>query len=166
MREGHLFIMQGDLTKLSCDGILVPCDDEGNVSRWWFEMFQHEPETNDPWEPLPEDAALRSGPKWPIAHELVDTVSVDGDIDRLVGRVQDWLARLAGRVKESAGAGRVLPLLALPMPGTGQGGLAHRRGAVVGALVPRLAGTARELGVDLVLVDRDRRDFAALPERA
>jgi NAD-dependent SIR2 family protein deacetylase len=161
-REGHFFIIQGDLTKLSCDGILIPCDDEGNVSRWWFEVFQHEPQAGGPWEPLRPGATLRSGPTGPIAHELVDTVSVGGDIDRLVATVQDGVARLADRVHDKAGAGRVLPLLALPMPGTGQGGLAHRRGAVVRALVPCLAQTARQLGIDLVLVDRDRRDFAAL----
>ena len=160
--QGHLFIVQGDLTKLSCDGILVPCDDRGNVSRWWFEMFQQQPQTSRPWEPLPEGARLRPTRKGPVAHELVDTVSVGGDIDLLVEAVHKGLAALAGKVKSEAGAGRVMPLLALPMPGTGHGGLAHRRGAVVRTLVPRLVQAARELEVDLVLVDRDRRDFAAL----
>lgn len=160
--EGHLFIVQGDLTKLSCDGILVPCDDMGNVSRWWFDMFQVEPTTDDPWEPLPANAALRSRGEDPIAHELVDTVSVDGDLDELVGRVCEALGRLTAGVKLKGPRGRALPLLALPMPGTGQGGLAHRRGAVVQALVPRLVESARALCVDVVLVDRDGRDFAAL----
>ncbi|SOC52323.1 SIR2 family protein [Ornithinimicrobium cerasi] len=159
--QGHLFIVQGDLTKLSCDGILVPYDGV-NVSRWWFDMFEQEPKTDGPYEPLPSTATLRQSRKGPIAHELVDTVSVGGDIDRLVAAVQDGLAALAHKVGDRAGAGRVLPLLALPMPGTGHGGLDHRRGEVVRALVPRLVQSARELSVDLVLVDRDRQDFAAL----
>lgn len=160
--QGHLFIVHGDLTKLSCDGILVPCDDNGCVSRWWFDMFEQRPTTDREWESLPEDAKLRASRKGPIQHELVDTVSSGGDVGALVENVHAGLAALAGNLGGAASAGRATPLLAMPMPGTGNGGLDDRRGAVVQALVPRLVQSARELGVDVALVVRDRRDYAAV----
>lgn len=36
---GHLFVIHGDMTKLACDGVLIPCDDNGNITRVWERFF-------------------------------------------------------------------------------------------------------------------------------
>ncbi|TQM96340.1 SIR2-like protein [Ornithinimicrobium humiphilum] len=92
--------------------------------------------------------------------ELVDTVSTGDDVGAMLTGLREHLERLAGQVREPR-AGRVVPLLAMPVPGTGQGNFHHRRGAVVKALVPFLQQAAAELGVDVALVTPDRRDHAA-----
>ena len=35
----HLFVAHGDLVKLACDGLLIPCDSDGNVSRYWENLL-------------------------------------------------------------------------------------------------------------------------------
>ena len=32
---GHLFVAQGDLTRLACDALLIPCDSSLNVNSVW-----------------------------------------------------------------------------------------------------------------------------------
>ncbi|MGC5583402.1 SIR2 family protein [Ornithinimicrobium sp. W1665] len=161
-RTGHFFVVHGDLTTLSCDGLLIPCDQDGSVSDWWFDMFQQTPSSGERWEPLPPGAELRRTARGPVRHEFVDTVSTGEDVGALVDVVRRGLAALAQRVGDSAGAGRMVPLLAMPMPGTGNGGLDHRRGAVVQQLVPGLVRSATELRVDIALVVQGGRDYAAL----
>ncbi|MFC3688584.1 SIR2 family protein [Aquipuribacter hungaricus] len=57
---------------------------------------------------------------------------------------------------------RALPLVGVPLAGSGAGGLAERRGEVVAAAVPALQDAAERLGVDVALVLYDDQDFAAV----
>src|SRR5690606_4245656 len=136
---GHLFVAHGDLTRLSCDGLLIPCDADRAVSRHWHRAFG-----------------------WSTGAELVDTVSPGDDIEALLAAVRRQLEVLASTVRDDPHAGRVVPLIGMPIPGTGFGTFAQRRGAVVKALVPALVTAARELGVDIALMTTDRRDYAAV----
>lgn len=136
---GHLFVAHGDLTRLSCDGLLIPCDADRAVSRHWHRAFG-----------------------WSTGAEPVDTVSPGDDIEALLAAVRRQLEVLASTVRDDPHAGRVVPLIGMPIPGTGFGTFAQRRGAVVKALVPALVTAARELGVDIALMTTDRRDYAAV----
>lgn len=40
--HGHLFIINGDLTKLACDAILVPTDDNFRIESYWHDVVPHE----------------------------------------------------------------------------------------------------------------------------
>ncbi len=53
-----------------------------------------------------------------------------------------------------------MPLIAVPLVGVGSGGLAHRRGEVIAALLPALRQAAD--GVDVALVLWNRSDLAAV----
>ncbi|MDO9456596.1 SIR2 family protein [Nocardioides sp.] len=164
--SGHLFVAQGDLTRLACDAVVVPCDGRGNVTGAWSGL-------------LPDDLPLGDLPGWrrigaPGRSGVVDVGELDG---RRVLALDTHSRRpspttLADRTWDAidqagtglpARDGRAVPLVALPLVGTGAGGLRHRRGEVVTALLERCR--ARSLSVDAALVLRDRRDVAAVQQR-
>ncbi|KUI34667.1 hypothetical protein AU195_09085 [Mycobacterium sp. IS-1496] len=166
---GHLFVAHGDLTKLACDAILVPCDSAGNVNAAWRDVLP---------AGLP---ASRLDPGWLVLPDkpnegVIDLHSVDGrpvwafvtvDIDRdatpdeVVDRTWAAVEHVAGQI--TAREGRAASLIGLPLPGTGHGGLRTRRAEVINALLERHRATT--LDVDVALVCSDRRDFAAVQER-
>src|SRR5690606_31379661 len=38
--RGHLFVVNGGSTRLSWDAVLIPCDQDQEVSNWWFQLFE------------------------------------------------------------------------------------------------------------------------------
>lgn len=94
--------------------------------------------------------------------QLVATFNLP-DVDQMVARVVDAVRRAAERA--AAGGGRLLPLVALPLVGTGAGGLAHRRGLVIERLLPALEGLVAAHAFDVALVLFDARDHAAVQAR-
>ncbi|KUI25596.1 hypothetical protein AU196_22575 [Mycobacterium sp. IS-1742] len=166
---GHLFVAQGDLTKLACDAILIPCDSAGNVNAVWRDLvpaglpasqfdpgwlaIPGEPKAGVFDLPAVDDRAVRA----------FVTVDVDHDAtpDNVVDRTWAAVRRVAGTT--TAREGRAAPLVGLPLPGTGHGGLRTRRAEVITKLLERQRATAVDADVALVL--SDRRDFAAVQER-
>jgi hypothetical protein len=80
------------------------------------------------------------------------------DPDWLVAGVRDWLEAVAPDARRSD---RALPLLGLPLVGTGAGGASSRRDQVLAELLPALDECARRSSVDIALVLNDQRDHAA-----
>lgn len=167
---GHLFVAHGDLTNLACDAILIPCDANRNV--------------NAAWEPiLPANLpSARYFPDWLVLDGvlneagIIELPAVDGRqvwafvsvderrettpeavVDRMWAAIEYLSARTAPR------EGRAAPLIGLPLPGTGHGGLDDRRAEVIATLLERHRDAA--LNSDVALVLLDRRDFAAVQER-
>jgi hypothetical protein len=91
---------------------------------------------------------------------LVVTVDDVPMVDQLVSAVTAAVGLAAEGLTRHDRRDR--PLVALPLAGTGQGGLAGRRGDVVAALVPALQAVAAQQGVDVALVLFDPRDLAAV----
>ena len=163
--SGHLFVVQGDLRRLACDAVVIPCDSERNVNCVWIDLFPLSV-VSESWNP-----------DWiQVDAELVDrharVVETTQRID-LAATVDDWpdlellievVTRATVRAAEGVvpHAGRRLPLVGLPLVGTGAGGLSGDRGAVVARLVPRLREVAHDSDVDIALVLSDGRDFAAV----
>ena len=166
-RPGHLFIFQADLTRLASDVVVVPCDGAALLRGAW-EQFM--PEGTIPvrpgWVRFPahqlkdghDSLTGRAG----TVTELVATYGFT-DIGRLVERVVTAVRR--GAQRATPGAGRALPLVALPLAGTGAGGLAHRRGAVIERLLPALEKLVIEQSFDVALILFDTRDHAAVQAR-
>jgi hypothetical protein len=165
--SGHLFAAQTDLTRLSCDGLVLPCDSNGNISGYWNELLSdpvRSPEAAS-WVRVP---GCRPGPDGTVtllphsgrALTVVDTVADGLDEAAIVGRVAQAVENTAKDLRPRFG--RHLPLVALPLVGTGQGGQAHRRGRMVRLLVPELIDLATRLECDIALALHSRQDLAAV----
>lgn len=160
---GHLFVIHGDLRRLACDALVVPCDGNGDVNPVWEELLP--PDRLSPGEAGWLRVRGFTGPHTGLpavdgrAVRLVDTVTSAESVEALAARAVEAVRRAADGLSPSK---RAVPLLALPLVGTGFGGLAHRRGAVVKELVERLVEGANGMAVDVALVAHDPRDFAAI----
>ncbi|WP_349269886.1 hypothetical protein MPNTM1_00395 [Mycolicibacterium parafortuitum] len=167
---GHLFVAQGDLTRLACDGILIPCDSELSVNAVWRSVLPAGlpcADAYDDWLTLPSEpgadgvvALTESEGRAVWAYVAVD-VARDVTPDDVVDRTWKALEHLA--TNAPCHGGRARPLIGLPLPGTGAGGLATRRGEVIDRLLERFR--RGQLQIDVALILFDRRDFAAVQER-
>lgn len=166
--RGHLFVVQGNLTLLDSDAVVLPCDEGGNIGSQWAPFLPPAAVEPGPWGLRLVDAELEAGVHGSLGivgerHvQLVATagsrspLAVDDVVDRVIGSVSRAIQSLEPR------RNRRLPLVTLPLAGTGAGGLAHERGSVVRSLVPALVELTRTIGVDVALVLHDRRDYAAV----
>ncbi|GGI06939.1 SIR2 family protein [Egicoccus halophilus] len=163
MREpGHVFVVRGDLTQLACDAVLVPTTETMSVSGAWRALVGEPPAPGTSWpdEPQRISAATVDDPARPQVW-LAATAGLhppdgsDGDVaatlELLLGRVERFLAQ-AARDLTGGVAGRVRPLVGLPVVGTGANGLGTRPGAVVSALLRVLDAAVVEHDLDVVLV--------------
>jgi hypothetical protein len=167
---GHLFVFRGDLTRLACDAVILPCDDRLNITDVWRPLLPPGlgPGDSSRWLRLPADNREGDVVRLPdVDRRLVRavvTTPTDGPAptpetvaDRIVAGI-----RAAGKDLKPRD-GRERPLVALPLVGTGTGGLRHRRGEVIDALLLRLRAAAQE--IDIALVLWDSRDVAAVQHR-
>jgi SIR2-like domain len=167
---GHVFVVGADLTRLSCDDVLVPTDRTLRVAQSWRRL-------------LPEDLVTAEGPDgacvgglaWSgdervleVPGEgrrrawLVDTVDDRGrGLPWLLEGAREALAAVARRRVDDPVHGRARRLVGLPALGTGWGGAAGARGALLQQLLPVLREAAREHGFDVALVLRGPSDLAA-----
>jgi hypothetical protein len=174
--RGHLFITQGDLTRLACDAWLLPTDAALTVESNWLEQ-------------APALRRYRRSEK----RLLLDTPSDWGDRGRRVRELDDWpaglsrpwLTNVGGTADTPAdwygeGAGQFVraarrhrntallskrqrPLLAMPLIGTRQGGARAIKAEVLEELLRALG---RELSTgtddcDVVIVTRSRAALVA-----
>jgi len=166
--DGHLFVVRGDLTRIACDAVLIPSDSWLNVTGNWRSLLPAEHLAASPYD---EDWTTYVGPlssSWPegagrvaeSSHWLFIAATPEQTARSVAASVRRALTTVAKQVH--AGQRRVRPLVALPLAGTGEGGLTHRRGEVVDELLPTLRDAASDLNIDVALVLRDRRDVAAV----
>jgi hypothetical protein len=168
--SGHLFIVHGDLTHLSCDAWLLPCDVRRLPSHGWRRALAdlvREPRWPEPTkEWLLQDQRVMKVASWPDALPQPWLCNVGAPSDTEVGW---YLAGAAEFLRRAADEVRAAPprhdrekhLLALPVIGTGFGGARRRAGDVVRELVPLLARRAAELDLDIALVTNEPLTFAA-----
>lgn len=163
---GHLFVAHGDLKKLACDAIAVPCDSARNVNDVWKELLPPELPSGDQrnWLRLPGE----------VIDGVVDVGVIDGRRIRafvavegldtpqsVVDRMWRCLDILSAGLK--ADPGRARSLIGVPLVGTGEGGLDGRRGEVINVVLNRHRQSSPDADIALVLIDR--RDFAAAQRR-
>lgn len=172
---GHLFVLRGDLKQLRCSAVLIPCDSRWKVvwDHWAPLLPEDRFEAPDPygWRPLTGGGGTRRftdvapvGGKWV---RLV--VTADDDRHDTPDKRAQWVAEgVADAIADLSGrelplpAGRVKPLIGLPLVGTGAGGFETTRGVLIHALVPAMMRAARQHDVDVALVLIDDRDHAAV----
>ena len=163
---GHLFVAQGDLTKLACDAMVIPCDEQLNVNRAWVPVVPADTRMVGPWLRIAGTAnaygvidlpVVRSRRVCAFVSPYAGYVAPNEPVDRLWAALTDMDRRL------ERGARRTKPLIGIPLVGTGDGGLAHRRGEVIAELLER--HRSDPLRADLALILSDPRDFAAVQTR-
>ncbi|MGY1834460.1 SIR2 family protein [Blastococcus sp. SYSU DS0510] len=172
--SGHVFVAGADLTRLSCDDVLVPTDRALRVARGWCSLLPDELITDRgadgdcialSWSgderviEVPGDGPRRA---W-----LVDTVDGGADgtgshgLSWLLDGAREALAAVARREVRRPVHERARRLVGLPALGTGWGGAAGERGALLQQLLPVLREAADEHGFDVALVLRRPSDLAA-----
>jgi hypothetical protein len=172
--SGHVFVVGADLTRLSCDDVVVPTDRSRRVTASWVPLLPA-----DAVAEQDEDGACVAGtwrggervyqvPGCGDRHAwLVDTVDPDGSRDGerglgwLLDGAREVLAAVARREVPAPVHGRARRLVGLPALGTGWGGAAGQRGALLQQLLPVLRRATDEHGYDIALVLRRPSDLAA-----
>lgn len=160
---GHLFVVNGDVTRLACDAWLLPTDNEFRVSAsfapsvglpahgrlsgrdWRSERVQPfgERPDSDPWIWLGDVGRGNAAPDW------------------YAGCAFEFVEKAAGLLKADDRTPSRFPIVAVNVLGSGEGGLAADKGAIHHALIPVLEDAARRFDVDVVLVTWGRRAYAA-----
>jgi hypothetical protein len=171
--SGHVFVVGADLTRLSCDDVLVPTDRSLRVAPGWCSLLP------DGVVASADDDGARLDLTWSGEERVlevpgggvrriwvVDTVddggqSSGGGLPWLLDGAREALAALARREVSEPAHGRARRLVGLPALGTGWGGAAGERGALLQQLLPVLRDAAAEHGIDVALVLRRPSDLAA-----
>lgn len=166
---GHVFIVRGDLTKLYCDGWLMPTDRHLHVLPHWIEEI---PNLKLNWLPVLDDSwdkgelRVQEIKHWPFPEQrvwLVNTGAWQKEAQWYVDGVVEFFKTVGPifQQKGSGVAGRARPLLGLPLVGTGAGGAGDWTGTLLAALLPSLYDAAKEYDVDVALVLKPGPSFAA-----
>src|SRR5437763_9478320 len=143
---GHVFVVGADLTRLSCDDVLVPTDRTLRVSPSWTPLLPEELLSDETaegacvgvaWEG--DERILEVPGNGPRRAWLVDTVDDGGrGLPWLLDGARQALEAVAGRTVDEPLHGRARRLVGLPALGTGWGGAAGQRGALLQQLLPLL----------------------------
>jgi len=156
---GHVFIVQGDLTRLRCDAWLLPSDAELRLTAAWREARPDLEERVRALEPPAEWQVL------PVPVEDDRPQPWVGDVPGEEAPAEAFAAVAAAFVRAAA-PGEACPprerrLLGVPVLGTGQGGGEAIKGEVVDALLRALHEAAAEHEADVVLVTRTPAAYTA-----
>jgi hypothetical protein len=156
--SGHVHVVAGDLTRLVCDAWLLPTDGKFRISGSFAAEVG-----------VAKDECLH-GYKWSGGRVvrfrgkespqiwLGDVGAMRGPATRFADIVAPFVAAPVAELGMPEGR---RPLLALPVLGTGEGGMVDAKGDVHSALFPSLYAAAERYGVDLVLVCWGRRAYSA-----
>ena len=171
---GHLFIINGDLTKIACDAILIPTDYRFNITTHWQDFLDEY--HADQLREFQSHAAESWGSEHVVQLGHVDNMPEVwlGNIGR-VGDHSDFetfkpaLAEFVAKATEACKANTSprdcewpKPRLAVNVVGSDQGGGSQKKGDLVLGLVETLSDLATSaLDVDIILVTFGAKPYAA-----
>jgi hypothetical protein len=153
---GHVFVTRGDLTRLACDAWLVPSDATRYVTTSWKHAVPPSPPpAPDDWGSHGTRVAFWTGT--PAGAPIPVLTNVGGhpgtDVAWFMEGVRQFAESALDRLVHTPPLhGRARHLLAVPLVGTGGGGAAAIKGAVVRTLLATLHAVAVDRDVDVVLV--------------
>jgi len=162
--RGSLFVIDGDLTKLNCDAVLIPVDVWLNATSAWESVLGVVGRVLDASPPAGWGDDVRSflyrapndGPQiW-----LGDIGKHNADDGWYAAGLVDFLER-ASALLDRTKVASCLPRLAVNVAGAGAGGSASDKGRLFTTMVPALTDAAQRLGVDVVLVCFGHKQYAA-----
>ena len=175
--SGHLFIIDGDLTQIACDAILIPTDYRLRIEDHWMSLLERECHL-DQLAQLRMDLAGSWGGKSMIKLKRIDdhpqvwlgNIGKDGNesiYSDFADEIEEFITLAGSEYHHHGSMNRILewpkPRLALPVVGSDQGGGANKKGDLILGLVETLGPMARrpDLDVDIILVTHGERPYAA-----
>ncbi len=178
MSTSHVFVTMGDLKNIACDAWLLTTDHSPPVARKWTEALPGlaEAVTLERAAPFYRDKALAfpltgwaldrplpvltAVPMYGITKAAQIVPAITQFIQTASAAAQERRARATESGMVKTPSNRPVPLLALPLFGTGGGGAGPIRGEVITTLLEVSLDVATQEGVDVVLVLTDPKDFA------
>ena len=174
---GHLFIIDGDLTKVACDAILIPTDDAFSITKHWkpflikagygdeIDRLQRAPKTG--WGSSNMVPLERQGKSPQVWLGRIGEAGNTSDFTVFAKKIEDFVKAALCFYQESGRKARLYewakPRLALPVIGTDHGGGAEKKGDLIFGMVEKLAKLVRDrrLNADIVLVTYGEKPYAA-----
>ena len=176
MGESHVFVTRGSLTNFACDAWLLPTDQTYNIAEYWHKALP----TLQGTIAASRDAAFANELKlaqpltsWPATEPMPVLTAVPylgiSSVEDLVPPLREFIRVAAQQCERRRRAAdgepsRPVPLLAMPLFGTGGGGAGLVRGDVIKRLLEETRHCAAEAGVDVALVLTNEKDFAFAQE--
>jgi hypothetical protein len=164
----HVFVAHTDLTKLSCDLVLVPTDVNCYVTSHWMH-FGEVPQAALPSGWSNSGTRVTDVDEQGAGHSRrvrwVNTGGIEGldDVEWLLEGVRQGLDAAGESLRgKQAQHGRACPLVGLPLFGTGAGGFDGVRGRVLDGVLSECNAAASRHGYDVVIACWHRSDYAAL----
>ena len=162
MQAGHVFLVLGDLERLTCDHVVIPGESASPWgvrpgSKWSVVKKESEPDPGlfeDPEKRFRQWAARRPHSHAQAGRDIRDAPAVwvvrahDTDV---VSLLTDLLEAIA---EEDPPSSQTRRLVALPLVSTGGGGHLPGVANLLQQLLPRLSELASDTGLDIALVFR------------
>lgn len=177
--NGAVFVVHGDLTLVEADAYIASTDSAGRVGKWLasvvgsdedgaaLQLGGRADELRSPgsvW--LPATPGVRDTPVLALNIGGVRTIN---EVDPVIERFRAGLQALESRLAPVEPAWRARPLVAMPLIGTGEGGLRHATGELIDKVLEALEDHYRDRrgpgGFDVVLVCKSPSDYAAVQYR-
>ncbi|OBG23521.1 hypothetical protein A5765_18780 [Mycolicibacterium celeriflavum] len=161
---GHLFVVNGDLTKIACDAVLIPTDGIFHITRSWKQFLAGRAIPKS-WN----DAAviqLDSSPTEPhVWLGNAGQVGDDSDFTAFEPIIKAFIEKAVPALQKRRDSDRIYDWpklrLAVNVIGIGHGGASNRKGELVYGLMLALDRMAKEHDVDIVLVAYGDKHYAA-----
>jgi SIR2-like domain len=164
LSRGHVFIVNGDLTKIACDALLVPTDGIVNITESW-RMFLR----NRTYPDRFASRVMAASPN-PAREPHVWL----GNLGQRRGSfgfsvfettVREFVEKAIPELEKGRHQDRIYPWpkfrLAVNVIGSGYGGASQLKGELLGRLIAALDDLAVEYDVDIVLVAYGDKPYAA-----
>lgn len=167
---GHLFIINGDLTKVACDAILIPTSEQMRLRRWkgFLDKHHNEELARLRAEGFGDNRVLclaRIGTEPRIWLGNVGQFGNGSDFSVFAAYVEDFVSKALEMYHGTDHTDRIRdwgpPRLAINVLGSGRGGGRQKKGHLIVGLVRKLRALARERGCDIVLVTYGDKQYAA-----
>lgn len=160
---GHVHVVAGDITKIGCDAWLLPTDGAFAISDAFAAEVGTEADHHLADHRWNGSRVIRfeQTPAGKPQVWLADVGLSPGGAHVEASWFADVIEPFVRSAKDGRSPSSIPPLLAIPVLGTGDGGMAADKGRIYQELLPEMFRVAESQEVDLVLVCWGRRSFSA-----
>lgn len=175
--SGHLFIIDGDLTKVACDALLIPTDGSFDITPHWLpylvttghgeQIFDLQEDPWTGWSGSNMVALTRREKEPQIWLGNIGEYGQTSSFDVFAPKIEEFVLTSVEAHRDPENVQRIhqwdKPRVALPVVGADQGGGSECKGDLILGLVKLLAELSSRpaLDADIVLVTHGQKAYAA-----